>query len=75
LEGHDARVGSSRPSARTFVVQCNGDADLGRGRLSGRVEHVASGQRQRFDSVQEMLEFVARAVGEEDEIREQTEEE
>ena len=74
LEGHDARVASSRPSVRTFVVQCNGDADLGRGRLSGRVEHVASGQRQRFDSVQEMLQFVARAVGEEDETTEQMEE-
>jgi hypothetical protein len=63
-------VGSSGPSSRTFVVQYNGDADPRRGRLAGRVEHVRSGRRQRFASEREMLEFVARVLGEEEETTE-----
>lgn len=66
-------MGSSGPSRRTFVVQYNGDADPRRGRLAGRVEHVWSGRRQRFGSEQEMLEFVARVLDEEQGLPEQTE--
>jgi hypothetical protein len=64
-------MGSSRPSSRTFVVQYNAEADPDGGRLSGRVEHVRSGRRERFASQQEMLEFVAGVLGEENETPEQ----
>jgi hypothetical protein len=57
-------MGSSRPSNRAFVVQYNGEADVSRRHVSGRVEHVRSGRRQRFASEQEMLAFVARILRE-----------
>jgi hypothetical protein len=65
-------VGSSRPSGRTFVVQYTGDVDPDRGHLSGGVEHIGSGRRERFASEQEMPAFVARVLREEEGPLEQT---
>jgi len=54
-------AGRSNPSRvpallpeRAFVVEFGGGAT----RLSGRVEHVTSGQAARFQSEAELLEFV-----------------
>ena len=43
---------------RAFVVEFTGDAAARDDRLSGRVEHVVSGQAARFASAGELLEFV-----------------
>jgi len=44
---------------RAFVVEFSGDeATAADDRLSGRVEHVVSGQAARFESPGELLEFV-----------------
>jgi hypothetical protein len=46
---------------RSFVVQFRSDGD-GR-QLSGRVEHVTSGQATRFASAKELLAFLQRVLG------------
>ena len=51
-------------SHRAFVVWLGEDSRLSDGRLRGRVEHVASGERAHFASRQELLEFMARSLGE-----------
>jgi len=38
------------------------DIDITQGRIAGRVEHVVSGQSTHFDSLEELLAFVARVL-------------
>jgi hypothetical protein len=54
------------PHGRVFVIQLSADADPKRGHLVGRLEHVDSGQSIRFTSNQEMNEFFARILCEEE---------
>jgi hypothetical protein len=53
------------PSRRAFVVRYTDDADPYRGRVSGRVEHVESGESLHFSSQEELNEFVARTLSKE----------
>lgn len=46
--------------AGTFVVQLRAGSDVARKRISGRVEHVMSGESQRFASLADLLAFMAR---------------
>jgi hypothetical protein len=47
------------PPERAFVVEFSSDDATARAaHLSGRVEHVVSGQAARFESAGELLEFV-----------------
>ncbi len=43
-----------------FVVQLRSDSDVARQCLRGRIEHVVSGGSQRFESMAELLGFMAR---------------
>jgi len=43
---------------RTFVVQFQEETDVEQRQLLGRVEHVMSGKNRRFQSLEELLEFV-----------------
>lgn len=45
-----------------FVVQFRTETDMERSRFVGRVEHVVSGQATRFQSLEELLAFVARVL-------------
>jgi hypothetical protein len=45
-----------------FVVHFRTDTDMTRGHITGRVEHVVSGQSAHFDSLEELLEFMARVL-------------
>jgi hypothetical protein len=47
---------------RAFVVQLTENTDVKRGQWVGRVEHVTSGQASRFQSVDELLAFVAQVL-------------
>jgi hypothetical protein len=47
---------------RAFVVQLREHADVARGQWTGRVEHVASGQAAHFQSLEELLAFIARVL-------------
>jgi hypothetical protein len=57
-------VSTTRSRVRVFVVDFDGEADPGQGRLVGRAEHVESGQRVHFTTSDEMNEFFARVLRE-----------
>jgi hypothetical protein len=42
-----------------FVLQFRGGSDFESGRIEGRIEHIASGQTARFDSVATLLAILA----------------
>jgi hypothetical protein len=44
---------------RTFIVQLRLDADPARGRIAGRVQHTHSNDASHFESVDELLAFIA----------------
>jgi hypothetical protein len=50
--------------AGAFVLQFRAGSDFESGRIEGRVEHIASGQTARFDSVATLLAILARLVKE-----------
>lgn len=47
---------------RSFVVQFRAETDAAHGRVSGRIEHVASPQSGSFRSWAEMQEFMAQIL-------------
>jgi hypothetical protein len=58
------RPGKSTPLTpdRAFVVQFRADTDVATGHVTGRVEHVASGQAGHFDSLEALLAFITRVL-------------
>jgi hypothetical protein len=50
------------PVHRAFVVQLHATAVVAQGQLSGRVEHVLSGQAAHFQTLDELLAFMARVL-------------
>jgi hypothetical protein len=47
---------------RAFVVQFRADTAVEQGHLTGRVEHVVSGQAADFQSLETLLAFMARVL-------------
>ena len=45
-----------------FVVQFRAETEIERGSCTGRVEHVVSGQATHFQSLEELLAFMARVL-------------
>jgi hypothetical protein len=45
-----------------FVVHFRLSTNITQGRIAGRVEHVVSGQSTQFDSLEELLAFMARVL-------------
>jgi hypothetical protein len=58
-------VPPSLPSRRAFLVRYTDDADPRHGRVSGRVEHLDSGESLHFSSQEELNEFIARSLSQE----------
>lgn len=56
--GHVALTGIWKPGG-IFVVHLRSGSDPRQRQLSGRIEHVMSGEIQRFDVLCEMLDFMA----------------
>ena len=54
---------------RAFVVHFRLSTNITQGRIEGRVEHVVSGQSTHFDSLEELLAFVARVFTQQRERR------
>jgi hypothetical protein len=50
------------PAQRAFLVQVHAEAAVAQGCLTGRVEHVVSGQATHFASLEELLAFMARVL-------------
>jgi|GEM_PF-2828237 len=53
---------STLPLWGAFVVQFSGAANVTAGQWVGRVEHVRSGQVTHFQSVDDLLTFIARVL-------------
>lgn len=49
---------------RAFVVQFHATTEIGAGPVSGRVEHVVSGQATAFSSLEVLLAFMDRVLRE-----------
>jgi hypothetical protein len=47
---------------RAFVVQFHTETEVTQGKVSGRVEHVVSGQATHFVSVEELLSFIGHVL-------------
>jgi hypothetical protein len=47
---------------RAFVVHFRTSSNVTHGPIAGRVEHVVSGQSTHFDSLEELLAFMARVL-------------
>ena len=47
---------------RSFLIELEPGADLAGGRVRGRIEHVAWGDREDFRSFDELLAFMCRAL-------------
>ena len=61
----DAPVTQEEPALtarRAFVVQFRAETDIEQGRVEGRVEHVVPGQATHFQSLEELLAFLARML-------------
>ena len=54
---------------RAFVVHFRTSSNVARGPIEGRVEHVVSGQSTHFDSLEELLAFMARVLSQRKERR------
>ncbi len=48
----------SLPASRGFVVQIEANADVNKGQICGRIEHVVSGKSSRFYSIKDLLSFI-----------------
>jgi hypothetical protein len=49
-------------SKAAFVIQFRESTDIEAGRVEGKIEHISSYQSVRFQSVEELLTFVARVL-------------
>jgi len=49
-------------SKAAFVIQFRESTDIEAGRVEGKIEHISSYQSARFQSVEELLAFVARVL-------------
>ena len=58
----DPAAKRSLPVDRAFVVQLRATAAVAQGQLTGRVEHVLSGQAAHFRTLDELLAFMARVL-------------
>jgi hypothetical protein len=56
--------GVSLPTNRAFVLQFHAQADLRHWQWIGRVEHVRSADSARFGSLDELLDFLVKALNE-----------
>jgi hypothetical protein len=56
------RPGPWLPTQCAFVVQCAAETTAGPGGFLGRVEHVVSGQAQRFHTLEELVAFMTRVL-------------
>ena len=50
------------PTQRAFVVQVHAEAKVELGQVWGRAEHIVSGQGTRFQSVEELRQFMVQVL-------------
>lgn len=47
---------------RAFVIQFHVNANVEKGHMTGRIEHVVSGQATHFESLEALLAFITRVL-------------
>jgi hypothetical protein len=57
-----SRPGPTLPTQLAFVVQFAAETAVEGGRFVGRVEHVVSGQAQRFHTLEELLAWLTQML-------------
>ena len=45
-----------------FVIQFHANTDVEKGRMTGRIEHVVTGQATYFESLEALLAFITRVL-------------
>jgi len=61
---HDRQTPPALPAWKAFVVQFAADAGVRGPHCSGRVEHLSSGRRLRFESKEELVEVLGKLLDE-----------
>jgi hypothetical protein len=54
-----AADGPNLPYAKAFVVQFTAETDAGLEHAAGRIEHLQTGRRERFESADDLLLWIA----------------
>ena len=54
------------PTDRAFLIRLSSDAEPSPNHLCGRIEHVQTGRRARFDTPEELQAFVILVLSEQD---------
>lgn len=52
------------PRNRAFVIQLHAAANVDKGEVQGRIEHVASAESTHFQSVEELVAFMVQVLSE-----------
>jgi hypothetical protein len=58
----DMRGRNSLSIHRSFIIRLYPGADADAGDISGRIEHVVSGEAEEFCSVEELLRFIGQLL-------------
>jgi len=61
---HALRAVAELPTDRAFVLQLTHDSGPGLAAFAGRLEHLTSGRRARFGTMEEFLAALGRLLGE-----------
>ena len=54
------------PRTKMFVLQLSRDSGPGKGTFAGRVEHLSTGRRARFETLEELMAALSRLLSERD---------
>jgi hypothetical protein len=54
------------PTQRAFVVQIHSAVDVTRDEVWGRVEHIVSGEATHFATVEDLVRFITKVLGDRD---------
>ena len=56
--------GDELPRAKAFVLQLSRESGPGRATFAGRVEHLSTGRRARFETLEELVAALSRLLSE-----------
>jgi hypothetical protein len=60
----ETRTVDELPRTKAFVLQLRRDSGPGRATFAGRVEHLSTGRRARFETLEELMAALTRLLGE-----------
>ena len=60
----EGRTVDDLPRRKTFVLQLSRDSGPGQATFAGRVEHLSTGRRARFETLEELMAALSRLLSE-----------